>query len=256
MKLNDSIQLNLLREIVVSEFKLKDQSTFFGFIWSFMNPLIMLTFIFIIFSIKFGHQVDHYGIYLLIGIIQFTYFSKGTSAGMRVLSSMKQLTRNTIFPKELLVIGSVLSNTVEFVLGMSVCILIAFFSGVKLSWSMIILPSVLVLELMLVLWVSLFLSCLYVFMKDIGNIYQVFLRVLFFITPVFYTLSFVGDGPARSIVLLNPLTHLIGFSRTLIIDGKVFPVNWFLLFFLINALLIYLAFKVFKQYESRFAENV
>jgi ABC-type polysaccharide/polyol phosphate export permease len=175
---------------------------------------------------------------------------------MRVLSTMKQLTRNTIFPKELLVIGSVLSSTIEFVLAMVACILIALIYGIKLSWPMAMLPFVIVQELMLVLWVSLFLSCLFVFVKDIGNIYQVFLRVLFFITPIFYNLAFVGEGHARSIVMLNPLTHLIGFSRSLIVDGKIFPVNLFLLFFLINVLLIYIGLRVFKRYESKFAEYV
>jgi ABC-type polysaccharide/polyol phosphate export permease len=205
---------------------------------------------------KFAQKVEHYGIYLLIGIIQFTYFSKSTAAGMRVLSTMKQLTRNTIFPKELLVIGSVLSSTIEFVLAMAACIVIALIYGIKLSWPMTMLPLVLVQELMLVLWVSLFLSCLFVFVRDIGNIYQVFLRVLFFITPIFYNLGFLGHGHARSIVLLNPLTHLIGFSRSLIVEGKIFPVNLFLLFFLINVLLIYIGLKVFRRYESKFAEYV
>ena len=66
----DKKYLNLLREITTFQFKLKDQSTFFGFMWSFMHPLILLLILFIIFSLRLGENVEHYKIYLLIGIIQ------------------------------------------------------------------------------------------------------------------------------------------------------------------------------------------
>src|SRR3990172_9319508 len=107
--------LNLLRELTFAQFKLKDQSTFFGFMWSFLNPLIMLAVLFVFFRIRIGEGIEHYGIYLLIGIIQYTHFANSTSASMRVLHSVKGLTCNTIFPKEILIMGSVISNTIEFI---------------------------------------------------------------------------------------------------------------------------------------------
>jgi ABC-type polysaccharide/polyol phosphate export permease len=169
---------------------------------------------------------------------------------------MKQLTCNTVFPKELMVIGSILSNAVEFILSMFICITIAYFAGVNLSWTLIMLPFVFVLQLMLVSWVSLILSCLHVFVRDIDHIYQVLLRLLFFITPIFYKPSFLGKGIAKYIVLLNPLTHLIDFSRDVVIQGKLFPIDLFLLLFLANGFLIYSSFKIFRQFAPTFAENV
>ncbi len=256
MKIYNKKNLNLLRELVLSQFKLKDQSTFFGFIWSFLNPLVMLIILLIFFRFRLGEDVKHYTIYLLIGIIQYTHFSNSTSASMRVLYSMKQLTCNTVFPKELLVIGSILSNAIEFILSMFICIMVAYFAGVNLSWTVIMLPFVFVLQLMLVSWVSLILSCFHVFVRDIEHIYQVLLRLLFFITPIFYDLSFLGKGIAKYIVLLNPLTHLIDFSRTVVIEGKPFSVESFLLLLLANAFLIYASFKIFRQLEPTFAEHV
>jgi ABC-type polysaccharide/polyol phosphate export permease len=169
---------------------------------------------------------------------------------------MKELTCNTIFPKELLVIGSILSTTIEFILSMFICIVIAYFAGVDLSWTVVMLPFVLLLQVMLVSWISLLLSCFHVYVRDIEHIYQVFLRLLFFITPIFYDLSFLGKGTAKFIVLLNPLTHLIDFSRSVVIDGKLFSVESFLLLFLANAFLIYFSFRIFRQFEPTFAENV
>jgi ABC-type polysaccharide/polyol phosphate export permease len=245
---------NLLREIVLSQFKLKDQSTFFGFIWSFLNPLIMLLVLLTFFSRVMRGQVEHYGLYLLIGIIHYTHFSNSTNASMNVLSQMRELTCNTILPKEVLVIGSVISSSIEFVISLLICIPIAYFSGVRPSWTIAILPAVLLLQIMMTLWVSFILSCLYIFLKDVGHIYQVFLRILFFMTPIFYTAAFYGRGPAKYVVLFNPLAHLIGFSRIIVIDGQLFSTRLFMILVALNTCCLYIGFRIFKKYEPKFAE--
>src|SRR5438309_3708820 len=199
MRVSTKRYLNLLGQIAFSQFKLKDHSTFFGFIWSFLHPLLMLVVLFSFFNTGMGRQINHYAIYLLIGIIHFTHFSTSTSAAMSALYSMRQLTRNTIMPKEVLVIGAVISNVTEFVVSLLICIGIASLSGVELHWTVVLIPLVVLLQLMMVSWISFFLSCLFVFVRDIGYIYQVFLRILFFITPTFYTPDFLGGGVARYI---------------------------------------------------------
>jgi lipopolysaccharide transport system permease protein len=256
MRAFDKKYLNLLREIVISEFKLKDQSSFFGFVWSFLNPLLMLIVLFIFFNARIGGGIKHYPIYLLIGLIQYTHFSNATNSAMNVLASMKQLTANTIFPKEILVIGSVLSSSIEFLISMMICLVIAYFSGVRLAWTIVTLPLILLLQLMLVMWVSFLLSGIYVFARDIGHIYQVFLRILFFVTPVFYSVSFLEGAYAKYILYLNPLAQLMDFARAVIIDGTLFSTELFGILLGLNALLVYLGFKWFKKYEPRFAEHL
>ena len=113
MKLYDRKYLSLLREIAVTRYKLKDQRTFLGFIWSFLNPLIMLSLLFVLFNARLGEKIDHYAIFLLIGLVQYTHFSNSTNRWMPVLLSMRDLTSDAIFPKELLVIGSVIADVIE-----------------------------------------------------------------------------------------------------------------------------------------------
>jgi len=256
MEIFDKKYFNLLREMVITQYKLKDQSTFFGFLWSFINPLVMLTIIFLVFSRRFGGNIEHFGIYVLIGIIHYTHFANTTGRSMQVLYSMRRLTAETLFPKEILVLGSVLSNTLEFVLSMFLVVIIAIIVGVKISSSILLLPLVMILQTLLIIWVSLILSCLFVFIRDIGHIYQVFLRGLFFLTPIFYSKSFLGEGIAQTIVTLNPLTHLVEFSRTLILDGNLISIGDFSILVFINLVFIYFTFKVFKHLEPDFAENV
>jgi ABC-2 type transport system permease protein len=254
--LHDSRNLNLLRELAMSQYKLKDQSSFFGLLWSFLNPLFMVGVLFVFFSSRFGTGVDHYGIYLLLGMVQYTHFANSTSTSMRSLLIMKQLTKETVFPKELLVVSSTISVTIDFAVAMLVCVLVAYATGIPPAWSHLLLPLVIVLQFLLCVWVSLLLACVYPFARDIDHIYQVFLRALMFATPIFYTPAFLGAGPARYLLILNPLAQLIEMARRLLIDGAPPSVTTLLALALSNGILGYLSWRLFKVFEPRLAEYV
>jgi lipopolysaccharide transport system permease protein len=254
MKMFDRKYITLLREIAVTRYKLKDQNTFLGFAWSFLHPLIMLGLLFTLFSGRLGNEIEHYAIYLLIGLVQYTHFSSSTNRSMHVLIAMKSLTSDAIFPKEVLVIGSVIADFLELIAAMVVCLMIAKLSGVALSWPVLALPLVFLFQLTLVLWVSLCLSCLYVFVRDLTYIYQAFVRLLLFATPIFYAPSFLEKGPAQLVLWLNPLTHLVGFSRSFILQGELVPLAQMMLFFAVNLVLLYGSIRLFRKFEPVFAE--
>lgn len=252
----DSRNIDLLRELTISQYKLKDQSTFFGLLWSFLNPLFMVAVLFVVFSQRLGSEIMHYGAYLLLGMVQYTYFANATSVSMRVMLAMKQLTKETVFPKELIVLSSVLAGTVDFAVAMLVWIAIALATGVAPAWSQLLIPVVVVLQFLLVVWVSLLLACIFPFARDIEHLYQVFLRALLFLTPIFYLPSALGEGIARYILMLNPLAHLIDLSRRLLIDGDAGAGAAIAALALANAVLVLVAWRVFKTLEPRLAEYV
>jgi ABC-2 type transport system permease protein len=251
----DARRLNLLRELTVAQHKLKDQSTFGGLLWSLLNPLFMVGVLFVFFRGWQGGAVEHYGTYLLLGVVQYTYFANATSGSMRVLFNMKPLTKEAVFPKELLVLSSTISHTVDFLIATGFCVVAAYVSGVRVSWIALLLPCVVLLEFLLVLWVSLLLSCLFLVARDLEHIYQVFLRALLFLTPVFYTRSFLGEGLAHDLVALNPLAQVIDLARAILLDGGLSLERLFGLLF-INGLLVAVAFWLFRAFEPRLAEYV
>jgi lipopolysaccharide transport system permease protein len=256
MKLGDRKYLNLLREMTVAQFKLRDQSSFFGFLWSFLNPLIVLSMLFIVFKPTLSGNIENYSLYLLIGIVQYTHFSNATTGAMQVVYSMKALTKDAIFPKDVLVLASILIHTVDFMLSMLICVGIAIFSGLNPASAIAALPVAVASQTLLILWVSFLLATVYIHVRDLAHVYQVFLRMLFFITPIFYGLSFVGGGFAKYLLLMNPLTHSITFARMLILKGQLFDVKTFLIFMSLNGMLVYVTYRMFKRLEPTFAEHV
>src|SRR5689334_9059717 len=114
MRYFDRDYFHLLREIVVAQFKLRDQSTALGLVWSLLHPLLLFGAIFIFFHEPIGMHIPHYSIYLLIGLIHYTHFANSTSVGMTSLQSMKRLTNDTVFPKEILTVSSTVVGSIEF----------------------------------------------------------------------------------------------------------------------------------------------
>jgi ABC-2 type transport system permease protein len=176
---------------------------------------------------------------------------------MVALRNMSQLTTQAIFPKEVLVFSVVLARSIEFGFGLLISILFAYISGVAFSWSILAVPVIFFLQMLLVLWVSLVLSWTYLIVRDIQHIYQAFLRLLLFMSPIFYSLSFLDNNPlAKQVILWNPLTHIINYARQVVLNGELFPLPSVIGFAVINVLLLYGGYALFKRVEPKFTELI
>jgi ABC-type polysaccharide/polyol phosphate export permease len=247
--------LALLREIARAETKLRNQTTILGFVWSFLHPLTMLVLFYILFKTRVGAGIQNYPLFLLIGLVHYTHFSKTTSSTMKVLYQMRSLVTNVIFPKEVLVLGSLLSDVPEFAISIAIVAVIAILTGVRGSVALVILPLILILQLLVVSWVSLALAAAYVFVHDVDHIYEVALRVLLIVTPIFYALDFVGPR-YRNFLLVNPLAQLIDFSRGIILHQSYPNLGPALVFFALNAMMVAGTLVVFRRLESLLIERL
>lgn len=246
---------NLVKEFTLVQFTLRDQQTVLGLIWSFLHPLIMMALLYVVFKYKFASEIENFAVYLIIGLVHLAHFSNASSASLNALPNSRHLVVNSVFPAEVLVLSMVLANTIELVISLLICVVIAYFAGVQLRAVVLWLPVIVLMQTLLVMWVSLLLAAMCAFIADIGHIYQLFLRMLIFITPVFYSLSLLGEGFARKLALANPLTHLMMFSRTLILEGIAIPVSAALVFLVVNGLLLLGSLALFRALEPRFAEK-
>ncbi len=247
--------LVLMRQVASIQHKLLDQSTWLGFLWSFLSPLLMLLVLWAFFSQRVGAGIPHYPVFLLLGIVQFTHFSKSLGSGMRALHMMRSLATSVIFPKEVLVYSALLADLPEFLISMGLAVVIALASGVPASWSLLALPLALVIQVLLVTWMSLLLSMLFVVVRDLEHIYEVGMRLLFFATPVMYSLDILSPR-MRMIAQVNPLTHAIGITRSLVLDGQLPSVPLLAGFLVLNIVLVYAAILLFRRAELSILERL
>lgn len=245
----------LLRQVASIQHRVLDQSTALGYLWSFLNPLLMLVVLWAFFGRRTGADVPHYAVYLLIGLVHFTYFSKSISSAMRVLDRMRHLATSVIFPKDVLVYSALLADLPEFLISLGLMMVIALLSGVSASGALLALPLIVAAQVLLVLWVSLLLSMMYVFVRDLDHLFEVGMRLLFFVTPIIYRLDTLPPT-LQAVALVNPLAHVIGYTRTLVLEGRLPPLGQLLTFLAVNFALSYGALVLFRRAEPALLERL
>lgn len=255
---------DLVRELAITDFKLKYQGSVAGYLWSLAKPLMIFGVLYLVFNVfvKIGSTIPNYPLYLLLGVIMWTYFVETTSIGMRAVVDKGDMIRKVYFPRGVLVISASISAFITLVLNLIVVFVFMLISRLYFSPIALIAFIALIIELyVLALGISFILSSLYVKYRDVGHIWDVLMQVLFYATPIIYPLSIV---PMRyqKIIALSPITQIIQDARWLLITKQTITssslVSWpvWLMTVMTPFIVLIVGHYVFNKSAAKFAENV
>lgn len=220
--------LELVWEMTRGEIKLRDQGTALGFLWTLLHPALMFAVLYGLFSKWVGKHVDGYMVYLLVGLVLWNFFQKGTSYALGSFRRFRGTVLNYRFPREIVVFASV--GAVLWSSLMELCVLLAVVLGLgqRPSAVWLLLPAVLLLEILLVVGVGLVLAVLSVEYQDFERIWEVLTSALFYLTPIFYPLDIISPDKRR-LLDFNPLARIIAAFRAVIAGRAPDPAVCFLL---------------------------
>lgn len=222
---------SLLCMLTKREVETRYKGSVLGLIWSFIHPLLMMTVYTIVFGVFFGakwtgelgQSTWAYPVLVLCGMSTYSIFSESAASGCSVIIGNPNYVKKVIFPLELLPLSRVLSTVI---LDLAWFILL-FFGAVflldKISITMLLLPVMLVPLILFTLGVSFFVSALCVYLRDTQYLVNVVLQILFFLTPIFYSLEAINPQAAR-ILSISPLAYVVESIRAVFIYGQ--PPNW------------------------------
>jgi ABC-2 type transport system permease protein len=253
--------LPLIKAIAITDFKLKYQGSVLGYFWSLAKPLAYFTVLYVIFTKIFdvGSSVPNYPVYLLLGVLVFTFFGDATNSGMRSVVDRGDLLRKVHFPPVVLLISSTLTAFMTFCFNALAIFVFAYLSDLHLGATIFQLPLYLIELYAFVLGVSFYLATLYVRYRDIGQIWELTTQILFYATPILYTISQVPEKYAR-FMLLSPLAQIILDIRYSVIGaGIVRSADYWRFEFMPHILVIIIFFSgyyVFNKNAAKFAEVV
>jgi lipopolysaccharide transport system permease protein len=202
----------LIQTLVARELKARYRGSALGFVWSFINPLMLLSIYSIIFTTFLPHtdvSTQPYPLFLFCGILPWTWFTASLTESSGSLIAGGNLIRKVLFPAEVLPIVTVLANMVHFMLGLPILIIFLIAYGhdpvpLHLLW----FPVVVVVQLVLTIGLGLILAALTVHFRDIRDILQNVLTLWFFATPIIYPWFQPGIIEHKRLFDLNPFTHL------------------------------------------------
>ncbi len=245
----------LIRILTISDLKVKYQSSVLGFAWSLLNPLLMMLVLYFVFSKAFNADQENFALYLLIGIVTWRFLANGTSSSVLSLVERASLVTKIYIPRQVLVLSTVLSSFISSLLEFFVLFLLLIAFGVNLSSSMLLFPFVYILYFVIVYGISLILASLYVYYRDLNQIWEVLLQLGFFLSPVVYPITGVPDE-YLDLYMLNPVTVVMQINRDTLLYSETASAGS-LLFITIAAMIILVAGSaVFKRLERRFAEEL
>jgi ABC-2 type transport system permease protein len=210
----------LINQLVRRDFKTKYKRSVLGVLWSFLNPLLMMVVQYVVFSQVFSNAgIKNYPVYLLTGIVLFNFFSESSNMGLVAIVNNASLITKVYVPKYIYPLSRTLSSLINLGFALIPLFLVVLISSVPFSWALVLLIFDLFCLTLFCLGVSLFLSALMVFFRDIQFLWGVILTIWTYLTPIFYHVDII---PARyqTIYKLNPMYHFVTFARTVIIDGE------------------------------------
>ena len=244
----------LIRTLVVSDLKTKYSSSVLGFAWSMLNPLLMMLVLYFVFSNMFTSQ-ENFIVYLLTGILAWRFFAMGTTMAMGSIVGKSNLVTKVYIPREILTLSVTISSLISSILEFLVLIPLLIILKAGISSTILFFPLIHLLSFLIIYGLGLILSSLFVYYRDLNQIWDVVLQVGFFLSPIMYPLSLVPPK-YMSYYMLNPITRLIGMYRDIFIYGTIPGISDFLIVLMFGLLLLFIGSALFKRLSRRFAEEV
>lgn len=216
-----------LRNLVLKDFRVRYRNMSLGILWSVLNPLVMLAVLVVVFSYIHPNRTQHhFPIFLLLGLIGFNYFSMCLSAAVTCIKDNASLVKKVIFPRQLLPLSVLLSQTIHLFIQLALLFFFILWFRLPVRPSYAWLVPVLGVEIMAIVGLSLLVSALNVYYRDVQYIVESGLRVMFWFTPIFYALrtvriSLSNIHPALYyLYLMNPLAGCIDAARWAVLEGR------------------------------------
>lgn len=256
----------LVHNLVVRNLKVRYKNSVLGVAWSWLNPLLMMIVFSVFYTIVFQREdIDCYPVFLLCGMLPWGFFADSILQSTGSIVGNAHLIKKVYFPREVLPISSVLSNLVNFLIALPVLFILALVLGASLSWWILLLPVIILVQTTFALGLAFFLATLNVLYRDTQHILGVIVQAWFFLTPVFYPISMlppevtvmgVTFNAQSWLCRLNPMASIIASYRDLLYYGEPTGLD-FLLRTAVQVLVVLVAgYLVFLRYSPRFGEEV
>ena len=245
----------MIYNLVKKDLRGRYKGSVLGFLWTFINPLLQLAVYTMVFSTIMRVNVDKFYMYLFIALIPWIFFTTSVLSGTISIIQNKDLIKKIYFPRIIIPISTVLATFMNMIFSMAVVILALFISGIGISYYVLLLPVIMVLEFFLVLGMVFLFSSLNVFFRDIEYILSIIMMIWFYMTPIVYTVEMIPEK-YNTLFYLNPMTNIVIFYRDILFYKRMPSFGFMGGVFLYSLAMIVIGFFVFQKLQKNFVEEL
>jgi len=246
---------SLILLLSFNDIKIRYRNSVLGFFWSFLEPLLMLTVLYVVFTNVIKTNIENYPLYLLLGLIMWYMFSRATSMGLTSLAEKSAITQQVYFRKELIVISSALTSFIMMAFEFSAFAVFVVALQFIPPLTIIILPLLLLDLFVLSLGLAFLLSVLNVYFRDIKFIWQILLQIGFFASPIIYTLDLFPPN-IRVILELNPMVPILESAHGAVLYGYLPSLTQSITMIGSTVVIFTVGFLIFRYKQKKIIEDL
>jgi lipopolysaccharide transport system permease protein len=260
MKLVDKIKeiynyRHMLKTLVKQDINGRYKGSIFGFLWTLLNPLLMLLVYSLVFQFIFRSGIENYPIYLFICLMPWNMFANTIAIGTVCVSNNGSLLKKVYFPREILPLYVVISNTIQYFFSAVIIFIALLVSGVGVSWFALFLPLIVLIQAIFSLGIVFILSAANVYIRDVQYIMNPIMMIWMYASPILYSISMI-PSKYQTLYKLNPMVSIMEAYQD-ILYSKTMPNFLNLGIIAIGSIaVLVVGYLVYNKLQKRFAEEV
>lgn len=246
----------MIASLIKRDLRGRYKGSVLGFAWTFLNPLFQLVVYTLVFSTIMRAGIEDYYLFLFVALIPWIFFSSSISAGATCIVAQKEMIKKIYFPREILPIAHVACQFVNMLFSFVIIFAVLIFTGKGVNGqALLFLPIVMIAEFLLALSITMIISAVTVFLRDLEHILAIVVMAWQFLTPVMYSVDMVPEN-LRSIFNLNPMTPIIVAYRDIFYYKQVPHLLTLGMGVGFSIILLIVGWLIFGQMQKHFAEEL
>lgn len=246
---------HMLFTLVKQDISGRYKGSFFGFLWTLLNPLLMLAVYSLVFQFVFRTGIEHYSVYLFICLMPWNTFANSIAVGTTCVTGNASILKKVYFPREVMPIAVVISNTIQYFLSAIIIFIALLVSGVGISWTALFLPLIVFIQAIFTLGLVMVLSAANVYIRDVQYIMNPVMMIWMYACPILYSIDMV-PMQFRSIYLANPMTRIMQAYQSILYNQTMPDFKSLGFVFLVAVVTLIIGCLTFNKLQRRFAEEV
>lgn len=248
----------LLYNLSAREIKSRYKQSILGYFWVILNPLFQMLVLAFVFSffIKIPTEFNiPYSVFLYSGLLPWNLFVYSITSSTGALIENESLLKKVYFPREVIIVSSVIAKTYDFLLASTVFLGFLIYYHVNISSLIMLYPVVLLIQIFFSLGLSFILSAFNLFYRDVQYLMNSIFLIWFYLTPVIYPIELVPEK-YKFIFQLNPMSILINAQRRTIFGGGDLNYLSLTIAVVLSLVIFQIGYMIFKKLEGLFADVV
>lgn len=241
----------LIWALALRELKVRYKRSVLGFMWALLNPTLLMVVLTVVFTVIMPIKILHFPVFLLGTLLLYTFFSQSLSYAMESMVGNAELIRKVAVPKLVFPVAAVLSNVINLLLSLLPLLLLSVAFRHPIRWTWLLIPIPIIAIILLSMGATFFFATANVYYRDVGHIIQIVLQVLFYLTPIVYSIDLVPQK-YRWLFWLNPLTFPLSDFRMFTYYGMLPSLASVVISYVVGIGSVLVGFYFFKKHQHEF----